>query len=104
MALVDELVHMTTVEVSSKGRNDIRRYFIRGVAGDENQLLHVDTFFPSIKVWLIENNDAENWNSKGALKFVVGSHRNSAEKLRWIQRFSVDANSTRCGLHTQFPV
>lgn len=47
---------------------------------DPQLYMHVDTFLPSWKVWLFERTTAE----QGPFHFVVGSHRNSWGKLRWL--------------------
>lgn len=48
---------------------------------DEQYYMHVDTFFPTWKVFIFAPNTTV---SSGAFHYVRGSHRNTEGKLRWL--------------------
>jgi len=50
------------------------------VEHDEQTYLHVDTFFPTWKVWLFPPNVGM---ASGPFLYIKGSHRNTAAKMAW---------------------
>jgi len=52
----------------------------RHIEHDEQSYLHVDTFFPTWKVWLFPPNIGM---SAGPFLYVKGSHRNTPAKMAW---------------------
>lgn len=53
---------------------------VKGDYCDLNLDLHVDTYQPSWKLWLYAEDIDE---SQGPTSYVIGSHRNNENKLRW---------------------
>ena len=71
------------------GFQEWSKFFFQPYGKDVQYYLHVDTWHPTIKVWLMPETSA----ASGPLHFVPGSHRNDERKLRWLY------NRTRHRLH-----
>jgi hypothetical protein len=59
---------------------------------DPQTALHADTFHPTVKAWLFLTDVAAD---AGPFTYVPGSHRLTRERLRWEQRMSLAAPSSR---------
>ena len=54
---------------------------IRHVRGDPQYYAHVDTFHPTVRVWLFP---PQTTVSRGPFFYVAGTHRNTQAKLAWL--------------------
>lgn len=53
--------------------------------------MHVDTFHPTWKVFIFRDVSAE----QGPLHYILGSHRNTESKMRWLFNVTYHIRSTR---------
>jgi len=78
---VGEVVRMAAGDrLAMEGVEGFRERIAVHSKGDPNYMLHTDTFFPTIKVWIFENVTIE----QGPFEYIPGSNKNTEEKLRWI--------------------
>jgi len=53
---------------------------------DPQNAMHIDTFAAIVKVWMF---DASVTRDEGPLEYVVGSHRETEARLRWMHAYSL---------------